>query len=136
MSKGLGIAAFVFLLISFPIPIVGNYITFLAILLVTGAALAGDKTWTIAVTVISAVKLFLLSPTWHLAMFGVGHQSFGPAAGLVNAEGAQLAPVNHGYLVGTLIMLALPISVLIGRNALAGGSASTPSDGVKPVDPS
>ncbi len=74
MGKGLGIAGFVVLLISFLIPIVGTYVTFLALVIVAIGALMGETAFAIATAAIAAVKVFLLSPTW-IALLHTGPES-------------------------------------------------------------
>ena len=139
MAKGFAIAAFVFVLLSFPVPILGNYMTLGALVLVTIAAWHGDQAWTIAVTVISGVKLFLLSPTWHFAMFGgaymkaVDHafgpnQNLGPVGQTLSDNATnQMVNANHFALFLTLALLAAPIAVMFFRQNKAG-SGSTPVD--------
>jgi hypothetical protein len=64
MAKGFGIAALVFALIAIFIPF-GFVLSGIAILLACVAALAGDRTFTIATTVIAVVNTLFLSPsTW------------------------------------------------------------------------
>ena len=139
MAKGFAIAAFVFMLLSFPVPILGNYMTLGALVLVTIAAWHGDTVWTIAVTVISGVKLFLLSPTWHLAMFGgaymkaVDHafgpnQNLGPAGEAISQSATnQMVNANHFALFVTFALLAAPIAVMLFKQKKTGST---------PVDPS
>ncbi len=138
MAKGFAIAAFVFVLLSFPVPILGNYMTLGALVLATIAAAYGDTAWTIAVTVISGVKLFLLSPTWHIAMFGGAYMkavdhAFGPNQNL-GPEGQtysqnatnQMVAANHVALFVTLALLAAPIVAMLIKQNKAGGD--TPAD--------
>jgi len=138
MAKGFAIAAFVFVLLSFPVPIFGNYMTLGALVLVTIAAWNGDTAWTIAVTVISGVKLFLMSPTWHLAMFGgaymkavdqaVGpNQNLGPVGQTLSQNATnQMVSANHVALFVTLALLAAPIAVMFFKQNKA--SSGTPVD--------
>jgi type IV secretory pathway VirB2 component (pilin) len=125
MAKGFAIAAFVFLLLSFPVPILGNYMTLGALALVTIAAACGDKAWTIAVTLISGIKLFFLSPSWHLAMFGgaymqaINHAVLpSPYAGsatqnMMQSGASNMQAINHFVLLVTVAFLAAPIAALI-----------------------
>ena len=138
MAKGFAIAAFVFLLLSFPIPILGNYMTLGALVLVTVAAAYGDTAWTIAVTLISGIKLFFLSPTWHLAMFGGAYMKAvnravlpstynGSATQSAMLSGAnQVQQVNHMVLLVTVVLLAAPIVTLILKQRAAAASAPPP----------
>jgi len=130
MAKGLGITALVLLLLSFPIPILGNYITLLALAVAAGAALSGEVPFTVATTVLSGIKLFLLSPTWHIAMFGAEYmkamsntpsdRQYGDAATrqLTNDSTAAMAHSNAGVLVLTVAFLAAPIVCLVVRRVL------------------
>ncbi len=144
MGNALGISAFVLLLLSVPIPLVGTYVTFLALLIATGAALSGEKIWTLVTTIISAVKVFFLSPTWHLAMFGaaymhgVNHALEGAAnsnfsaqygdagtrsvlaasqAGMEQSANA-MAGTNTVNLLLTIAFLAAPVAALVLRATL------------------
>lgn len=139
MGKGFGIAAFVFVLISFPIPILGNYITLGALLLAAVGAANGDSVWAIATTVISGVKLFFLSPTWHLMMFGAAYMKAvdqaipqsapGGPPGLPAIQPAtvQAAHVNQVALIMTLLFLAAPIvTMLLTQRQAAAPKSSTP----------
>jgi hypothetical protein len=62
MGKGIGIAALVFAIIAIFVPVFGIMVGWLALFLATLAALFGDKTFTIAALVITAVNYFFLSP--------------------------------------------------------------------------
>ena len=141
MALGLGISAFVVLLLLIPVPIVGSYITFLALVLAAGAALAGDKGLTIATTVLSGLKLFLFSPTWHIAMFGGAYMQATNAA-LANSPYADassralmtngannVSNANHVTIAVTLAFLAAPIGALLLRQM--GGSSKAASSAPK-----
>lgn len=69
MSKGLGIAALVLILISFPIPFVGTWIGYLALVVAAVAALFGDRALTVATAVIAAIKMYFLSPVLMATMY-------------------------------------------------------------------
>lgn len=139
MAKGFAIAAFVFLLLSFPVPILGNYMTLGALALVTIAAANGDKSWTVAVTVISGIKLFFLSPSWHLAMFGgaymqaINHAVLpGPYAGsatqsVMQSGASNMQQVNHLVLLVTVAFLAAPIIALFLKQRAVDSPASAAS---------
>ncbi|HVY34955.1 MAG TPA: hypothetical protein VG960_11090 [Caulobacteraceae bacterium] len=134
MAKGFAIAAFVFVLLSFPIPVLGNFITLGALALVTVAAFAGDSAWTVAVTVISGIKLFFLSPTWHLMMFGAATQR--PSDELTRLgvmsqaqqqqEIASGQHINGVFLTITLLFLAAPIAAMVYRSATGTSATQTP----------
>jgi hypothetical protein len=64
MSKGFGIAALVFAILAIPIPF-GIVLTVIAVILAVVAALAGDKIFSVASSLIALVNTFVLSPsTW------------------------------------------------------------------------
>lgn len=64
MAKGFGIAALVFAILAIFIPF-GFVVSGIAVLLAYVAALAGDRGFTIATTVIAVVNTVFLSPsTW------------------------------------------------------------------------
>ena len=69
MGKGFGIAALILVFISFPIPIIGTWIGYLALIIAAIAALAGNKSWVIATTVVAAIKMYLLSPGLMATMY-------------------------------------------------------------------
>ena len=135
MGRGLGIAAFVVLLLSLPIPIVGNYISLLALLILCGAAFAGEKVWVVVTTVVAAIKMFFLSPSWHLMMFSTGYaksaNNFVRESGYADpgtlefsdAVAQQTSGINTFFLLLTIGFLAAPIVIMIikgrGRVALA-----------------
>ncbi len=103
MGRGFGIAALVIVLLSIPIPVVGPWIAFIGLLLAVGAALGGDKPFTIAVVLIAAVKLYLITPTWLFFMQN---------------------PLFAGI---TFVMIALPVAalafrLLTGQKSKAGSS--------------
>ncbi|MCI3133149.1 hypothetical protein [Phenylobacterium aquaticum] len=112
MGKALGIAAFVVLLLSVLIPVVGTYITFLALAISAGAAFGGEKTWVLVVEVVSAVKIFFLSPTWHLMLFPGPPATWGSMRDAVNASREQAVSASHQMWLLTLFCLALPLGAL------------------------
>ena len=70
MAKGFGIAALVFALLAIFFPI-GIVLSGIAMLLASIAALAGDRTFTIASLAIAIVNTFALSPsTWIMLQGG------------------------------------------------------------------
>ena len=110
MGKGLGIAALVLILISFPIPIFGTWIGYLALLIATLAVLGGDTALSIAVTVIAAVKMYFLSPGLMATMYL-------PFAGV---DGQSAPPEAFFFLFLTTAFVLLPIVALIFRPAIRG----------------
>jgi len=102
MGKGIGIAAFVIILISFIVPIVGTFVAYFALILATIAALAGNKAFAIATAIIAGIKMYALSPMLMVMMYN---------------------PVE-GDLPWVLIfhttLIALPIICVIFRPAIAG----------------
>jgi hypothetical protein len=138
MGKSLGIASFVFLLLSFPIPILGNYITFIALLLACGSGACGETTWTVTVDIISWIKLFFLSPSWHIAMFGAaymqGMQNAVMSLGQRDAVAeramtngvASASSANHITLYTTLAFLIAPIAFLVWRTYAAKAATDPP----------
>jgi len=102
MNSGFGIAALIVFFLSLGVPFVGNFITLVALILVSVAAWNRNVIWPIAIASASAVKLFFLSPSWMI---------------LMSQEG--------GYVVWTLLFLALPIGVLLLRRVNAGAEQNT-----------
>ena len=94
MGKGFGIAGLIVLLMSFPIPIVGTFIGYFALILVTVAALCGHKTLVVTTTVLAAIKMYMLSPALMAVMY--------------SPEGAT-------HLLATTFFVALPIAALLFR---------------------
>lgn len=129
MKMALGISAFMLLLISMPIPFVGTYVTFLALVIATFAALAGETVLTITTVILSAIKVYLLSPTWHIALFGatytqaINNSSFAQQYGdagtnqLTQSASHALAGANATNQLMTIAFLAAPVVALIVRNA-------------------
>ena len=66
LSAGLGLAALIITAISFFIPFVGFFVTWLALLIAAVSAYMGDKGLTIATIVLATVK-FLISPTFWVS---------------------------------------------------------------------
>jgi hypothetical protein len=128
MGKNLGITAFVLLLISLPIPLFGNYLTLLAVLILSLAAFLGEKNWVVIVDLLAWVKMFLLSPTWHMMMFGGGYmrgvsqemEGLGTVDSATRSimQGAtnDMAALNGLVLLVTIAILAAPVAILIWRS--------------------
>lgn len=136
-GKGLGIAAFVLLLISLPIPFLGNYLSLLAVLILAGAAWQGEKTWVVVTDLIAWVKMLFLSPTWHLMMFGGGYmrgmaremENYGPVDA-ASRRGMQdtansLNGTNAFFLLLTLAILAAPLIIMFWRKRTAAKEGGT-----------
>lgn len=138
MGKSLGITAFVLLLISLPIPIVGNYLSLLAVLILSFAAFQGEKQWVLVTDLIAWVKMFFLSPTWHLMMFGGGYarnvnrdleRSGAMDAGTRNLiEGSTNAMQEQNYttLLVTVAILAAPLAIMFWKARQTAPAAETP----------
>ena len=128
MGKSLGITAFVLLLISLPIPIVGNWLSLLAVLILIGAAFQGEKQWVLITDLLAWVKMFFLSPTWHFMMFGGGYmrgvnrevQAWGTtdaaSRDMMNGAANGMAGMNALFLLLTIVILAAPIAVMVWRS--------------------
>lgn len=125
MNKGLGIAAFVLLLISFPIPIFGNYLSILALLLAALAALSGEQTWAVVVGIVGGIKLFWLSPSWwflmHSARVNEGLANYSDtvmrgSGAFGHAAAAQQQDSNTGFFYFTLVVSLLPIAIVVIRS--------------------
>lgn len=146
MGKGFGIAALVVLLLSLPIPVMGNYVSLMAMLLLCVAAYQREAAWTIAVDLVAWVKMFMLSPTWHFMMFGGGYMrgaqrwaSEGNRAvgvrdpvldQMMDGSTRAMGGLNTMALLMTVVLLSAPIAILIWRQNAAAG-ALIPTDGTK-----
>lgn len=138
MGKSTGITAFVLLLISLPIPILGNYLSLLAVLILSFSALQGEKQWVLITDLIAWVKMFFLSPTWHLMMFGGGYMrgtsrdlersgamdsgTRSLMEGSTNAASGQ----NSTTLLVTVVILAAPLAIMFWRSRQAAPVAEEP----------
>lgn len=130
MGKSLGITAFVLFLISLPIPILGNYVSLLAVLILSLAAFQGEKNWVVIVDLLAWVKMFLLSPTWHVMMFGGGYmrgvnremEGLGTvdSASRSVMQGAtnDMAALNSMVLLVTMAILAAPVAIMVWRSRM------------------
>lgn len=137
MGKSLGITAFVLLLISLPIPILGNYVSLLAVLILSLAAFQGEKQWVVIVDLLAWVKMFLLSPTWHVMMFGGGYmrgvnremEGLGTvdSASRSVMQGAtnDMAALNSMVLLVTVAILVAPVAILLWRSRTAAAAEPT-----------
>lgn len=110
MAKGLAIAGLVISTLALVVPLISLYIVWISLLLLTGAAAAGEKQLSIGAYIICAVNVLLLSPNVLMAF------------GLEEMQG------RVGLRLGTCVAFTLPllgylISYLRGRRA---GSGHTP----------
>lgn len=140
MGKSLGITAFVLLLISLPIPIFGNYLSLLAVLILSLSAFQGEKRWVVITSIIAWVKMFLLSPTWHAMMFGGGYmRNMGRGLESTGAMDSGLRALRDGStrtmeglnsmtLFITLIILSAPLVIMFWRSRTAAAPAIMPTD--------
>lgn len=104
-ATGLGVAGFVVLIISVLIPYYGLHIGALALAIVTVGAFMGDRLFTVLTVVVSAVKVWFLSPTFALL---TSSYSDGVATFHILAAGAHLVPL---------------IAILIGAKRLENAAA-------------
>ena len=114
MGKALGISAFVLALIAVFTPFFGLYVTFIALVLATIGALAGDKVFSLVTVVIGFVNTFLLSPFSVMMLFG-----------------AQDQAGNTPLLTVTIVLLVAPIIAIFlnatGRVAIGRHREGLPS---------
>jgi hypothetical protein len=66
MSKGLGIAAIICVVLAIFVPIYGSHLTVLAAVLASAAAYFGEKPLAIATAVVGFVNVFFLTPSLGL----------------------------------------------------------------------
>jgi len=115
MGKGLGIAALAIMLVSFPIPVVGTWVGYLALALAAAAIVWGDTALSLGTAIIGIVKMYFLSPGLMLTMY----------APFVPVDG-ESAPVGaFMFLILTTVMAALPFVALILRMTLLKPKEST-----------
>jgi len=89
-ATGLSAAGFVVLILSVLIPYYGLHIGVLALAIVTIGAFMGDRLFTILTVVVSAVKVWFLSPTFALL---TSSYSDGVAIFQAMAVGAHIVPL-------------------------------------------
>jgi hypothetical protein len=109
MSKGLGIAAFVIVLLSVPIPVVGSYLCILGLLLGAGAALGGNKVWPVVVSIVGGINLFFMSPSWAIVMYSKTVR--GPGGMPMHT----MESTYNGAFFFTLIAVLAPIAIVAMR---------------------
>lgn len=96
VGKGLGIAALVFALIAIVVPF-GFVLSAIAMVLATVAALASDRTFTIASLAIAAVNTLFLSPSTWIMLEG-------------GDAGARSAMITGIIIFGGLPILAMVLN--------------------------
>ena len=107
MGKGFGIAALIIMLISVPVPVLGTWIGYLALVIAGIAALIGNKSFVIATTVVGVIKMYFLSPSLMAVMY------------LPFAD--QAAPASaYLFFILTTFFAALPVVCLLCRPVLRG----------------
>ena len=106
MAKGFGIAALIVALVAFGVPLVGLFVSGLALLLAAIGALAGDRVFAIATPILVAINTFVLSPTTWMAL-----------AGGSNGEGKVLTVVILAALALPIIAIFLNVSgkIMLGE---------------------
>lgn len=70
MDKGFGIAALVLAILAIFVPVVGIFVSGLALVLAAISALSGDRVFATATPLIAGVNTFFLSPSVWMAMGG------------------------------------------------------------------
>ena len=70
MGKGFGIAALVVVIIAMFVPIVGIFVSGIAMLLAVVAALGGDRAFATATPIIGGLNTFVFSPSTWMMMGG------------------------------------------------------------------
>ena len=121
MGKSLGIAAFVLCSMSFPLPVVGPWICVLALLLASGGALAGERTWAVVVAILGGLNLFFMSPSWMFLMHS--HHLAEGAGAYGDAVAAQQRGTNTFVWYFTLVIVLTPIAI-VGWKSYAGGKST------------
>lgn len=89
MDKGFGIAALILAILAIFIPVVGIYVSGLALVLAAIGALAGDRIFAVATPLIAAVNTFPFSPSTWILIDGSGREGW--RGGLVGVILAFLA---------------------------------------------
>lgn len=112
----------------------------LAVLVLAGSAWAGERQWVVIVDLLAWVKMFLLSPTWHLMMFGGGYMKSVnrdvSSLGTVDSHGRALmegstnamSGMNTMTLLVTVAILAAPAVIMVLRKRAAEAATTAPSD--------
>lgn len=97
MGKGFGIAGLIVALIAIPMPVVGLYVSVISVVLAAIAALAGDRTYATATTLVAFVNTLFLSPSTWLLLSS-------------NDPGTRFA-----MMMIILIIVALPFAAMVLR---------------------
>lgn len=105
MGKGLSTAAFVMVLTSCFVPLVGTWVCYIGLIIAALAALFGSTAWVIATTTIAAVNLYLLTPSLMTVMYLPFTDSEAPTEAYL-------------FFILTTALVALPIVCLIFRSSL------------------
>jgi TonB family protein len=115
VGLGFGIAALVVFVLSLGVPIYGNYITLIALMFATISALGRSVVWPIVLSSVSAIKLFMLSPTWIML----------------------IAQYGGSYILTTLVFLAAPLvgMALAKRSSAPAGAAGARHGAVAAAQP-
>jgi hypothetical protein len=115
MGKGLGIAALVIAILSIFIPLYGIMTGWIALVLATLSALAGDRTFAVAVSAISLVAYVFLSPLMWMANAGANLQE--------NSTKNLLIIISIVLVAAPVVGIILNVSGKLG----IGGRLSPPS---------
>jgi FHA domain len=132
MAKGLGIAGLVLAIVAIFTPVVSLFVTLIAMVLVSVAALFGDRVFAVAAVTIGAVNTFFLSPLTLVAMVGEagGHGSYylliialvflvSPIVAIVLNASGKLGPVIHEAKHGQSMPVARAARASPGQAAKA-----------------
>lgn len=121
VGKGLAIGALALSIFGAVAPVVGLYIGWIALLLACGAALFGDRGFTIATVIISLVAFAFLTPSLWITE---GLAQIGNAA--ARSQGAPT--IMNPFVVVSLVLLVAPLLCIFlnssGRVVLGRGSVA------------
>lgn len=109
MGKPIGITAFVLLLLSFPVPLLGNFMALFALVLASVAACFGERTWSIVVALLGGIKQFWMSPSWIATMHTIVWKQ--DNFGIPQANGYTL----NGMWFVTLTLVVAPLAICAVR---------------------
>jgi hypothetical protein len=99
LGAGIGLAALIIAFIGMWMPLVGLFVGWLALIIVCVAALCGDKGFTIATVILSAVAFIFFTPSLWLEA--------GASADATSGHGAPLLRII------SIVLLAAPIGCII-----------------------
>lgn len=108
-AAGINIAGFIILLISLLIPIYGLYIGGIALILVTLGAAYGERLFALITVIVSAVKVWFLSPSFSLLV-------------------SELSDDRALYIVIALAAHAAPVIAMVVSAQRAGGTSTGTSE--------